>query len=100
MVDIPNAPTAWEFLWRWAWTAFARSLGPADLLSSALGALAAYLIGDSPPVMSELAWKIPVFSLAAVTMLRLAVAPYWIWRQEREDVVRLAKRLQPSLAII
>jgi hypothetical protein len=103
MADAPNAPSAGEFLWRLVWTAFSRSLGTADLISGALGALAAYLFRDSPAIMSDLAWQIPVFSLAAVTLIRLAAAPYWMWREEREEAVALAERsapVKPQLDIV
>jgi hypothetical protein len=96
MADTPNAPSAGEFLWRLVWAAFSRSLGTADLISGVLGALAAYLFRDSPTIMSDLAWQIPVFSLAAVTLIRLAAAPYWIWREERRKAVALAESSTPG----
>jgi hypothetical protein len=100
MVKEAAAPTVGEFLWRWVWTAFRRSLGLADAISGVTGALAAFLLGDSPTVMTDLAWQIPVFSLAVAMVARLAVAPYLIWRDEREAVLGLAEGLRPALALV
>ena len=97
----PAVPSAGEFLWRLVGTALSRSFGTADLISGALGALAAYLFRDSPDIMSDLAWQIPLYSLAAVTLIRLVAAPYWMWREEREEVTALSRGFRkPQLEIV
>lgn len=101
----PRTPTAAPYLWLWLWGAASRSVGAADLTAGLLGAVAAFVVprisGDaSQTVMSDLAWQIPVFTLAAVMFVRLALSPYWIWKREREEVIKLRERLAPRLEFV
>lgn len=44
--------------------------------------------------MTDLAWQIPVWTLAAVMLLRLILAPYWIYQQQREDIKNLELKIE------
>jgi hypothetical protein len=77
------------FYGKWLWVAFSKSLGIADLIASVIAAIAAVVVHYTPQaqrVMTDLAWQIPIWSLAAVALVRFLFAPYWIWRED-QDVI-------------
>jgi hypothetical protein len=89
-------------------TAFSRSLGQIDLwtgaFASILGLVDHYL--PQANIMTSYAWMIPVWALALVMLVRLLLAPYWMWKGDRaesdaqaQEIADLKGRLEPSVAI-
>jgi uncharacterized membrane protein len=79
-----------DYFWRWLKTAFTHSLGPIDLWTgmavAALGILDHYW--PQAQIMTAYGWQIPIWVLAAVMLVRLLCAPYWM---AQEDAAKLAK---------
>jgi hypothetical protein len=82
---------------KWLKTAFGQSIGPIDLYSG-LGAAAVTGIAHFLPAwegeLNNLVWQIPLWVAAAVVGVRLALAPYWIWRSQTEKIEALKLRLK------
>jgi hypothetical protein len=36
--------------------------------------------------VSDLAWQIPLGGLAAVTLGRILISPYWVWREQHDKI--------------
>ncbi len=75
----------------WFRRAFTESLGAVDLwtglVSAALGLADHYL--PRLQIMNSLGWEIPLWVLAGVLLVRLLVAPYWIWKEQQDELARL-----------
>jgi hypothetical protein len=55
--------------------------------------VAAHLLPDWGKALTDLLWQIPIWAVAAVIGTRLAVAPYWIAREQRQKIAELETRL-------
>src|SRR5258707_563955 len=83
-----------QFFFAWMRRAFTQSLGPIDLwaglLAAALGVIDHYW--PAGQLMSSLGWQVPVFALAAVMVVRLLLAPYWMAKDDAAKIARLEAR--------
>jgi len=80
-----------SFYWRWLKTAFTHSLGPVDLWTGLVVSIFGIVDHFLPQahIMTLYGWMIPVFALAAVMLVRLILAPYWMWREDQQSRNRL-----------
>jgi hypothetical protein len=85
-----------KFIRRWFKTALRHSVGVADLVSSTVAAAGAVITHYAPQateIWQEWAWQIPVWVLCGIVVVRLALAPYWIWQEDQEKIAIQAKQL-------
>lgn len=90
--------------------AFWHSFGVADFISTLLGItlpLVAKLFPKEGGAMSDLTWQIPLTALSAIFIIRLLLAPYWIYEESEEKSKQIAdekkaleKQLEPQLDIV
>lgn len=75
-----------SFYWRWLKTAFTRTLGLGDLATgiamAAVGVFEHYV--PKAEIMTTWGWAIPVYASVAVVVVRLLLAPYWMWLEDQE----------------
>ena len=67
-----------------------RPFGVADGIGVALGTLVPVMVRNFPAsesAVTELIWRIPIGMFASIGLVRLALAPYWIY-QERDEKAR------------
>ncbi len=79
----------------WIKKAFTKSFGIADLLSGfAAAGVAAWVhyYPETSKLMDTFSWQIPLWACAAVVAIRLLLAPYWIWCEERSKCEEEKKR--------
>ncbi len=74
--------------WRqWIGRAFSRSLGLGDLAGSLVGNAATVWVHYDPrwqSALADLRWQVPIFALGGALALRLLVAPYELWKQQKD----------------
>lgn len=78
-----------RYYWRWLKTAFNRALGVVDLWSGVAGAvitLLAHLLPEWRDTLNGLVWQVPLWSLATVMLVRLFLAPYWMWLEDDKKI--------------
>jgi hypothetical protein len=71
-----------QFYWKWLKTALSHSLGIADLCSSTAGAICGVLVHyvpESQSLVTNLTWQIPLWTLGAIVVVRMLLAPYWMF---------------------
>lgn len=82
--------------------AFTQSIGPIDLWTGLAGAVLAFIDHYLPHVqlMSTLGWQIALWTCVAVILARLALAPYWMAKEDKDKIIALRdeadKRQQES----
>ena len=67
-----------------------RPFGAADGIGVALGTLVPVMVWRFPAsesAVTELVWHIPIGIFASIGLVRLALAPYWIYK-ERDEKAR------------
>lgn len=77
-----------KYYWRVLRLAFTHSLGAIDLWTG-LGSGALGVLDHGLPqarLMTEFAWQIPLWALAAVMGLRLILAPYWAAKEDAAKI--------------
>lgn len=82
-----------RFLRLWVWRAVKRSVGLGDFIASLIGnvvTVLSHFAVFSQSSVSDLAWQIPLYGLAAAFVYRLAVAPYELWQEAEDRAVRSA----------
>ena len=75
-----------SFYWRWLKTSFRHSLGPIDLwtgLAASILGVAAHFLPDGEAAITALAWQVPLWALGLVMLVRLILAPYWMWKEDQ-----------------
>lgn len=90
------------FYWLWLKTAFRRSVGPIDLWSGLAGVIlngVGHYVPWVEQAMGNLSWQIPLWAAAAIVVVRLLMAPYWIWRDQKQRLDDLEARLTPRLSL-
>lgn len=84
----------WVFYWRWLKRAFWRAPGVVDGYLFAPG-LAVGLLAKEQPLLAgwlnDMWALVLVYALAFVTVGRLVLAPYWIWREDQEALGTLRR---------
>src|SRR6476646_1117919 len=72
------------FYWRWLKTAFRHSLGAIDLWTGLAGSVLGLIDHFWPDMrlMTAYGWQIPVWGLVSIMMMRLLLAPYWMWQED------------------
>lgn len=78
----------WKFYWRWLKTAVRHSLGPIDLWTGIIAsilAVAAHFLPGGEAVVFALAWQVPLWAFGLVIVVRLLLAPYWMWLDDETD---------------
>ncbi len=91
-----------DYVRLWARTAFSHAIGPIDLWSGVGGALLTaigHLFPRLEGTVNSLLWQVPLWAAGAIVVVRLCASPYWIWRDQRQEIVGLQQRLSPRLAI-
>lgn len=48
--------------------------------------------------MTTYGWQIVIWAVAGVVLVRLGLAPYWIWKEQQKHIVKLEEQLTPRLA--
>lgn len=82
-----------DFYIRWIKTTFRHSIGLIDLwtgLGAAMLGLADHYLPHAQ-LMTNYGWKIFIWALAAVIIVRLILAPYWIFDEDRKQISALKK---------
>jgi len=76
---------------RWLKSAFTHSLGPIDLWTGIAGAVLAVVDHYLPALqlMSSLGWQVAIWALAAVMLVRLVLAPYWMAEEDASTIKKL-----------
>jgi len=85
------------YYWRWLKKAFSfrRSFAVADGLAGAISIISPAIIlwlvpepssADVSQVITDLAWQIPLGVLGALTLGRLALAPYWMHQEKHQKL--------------
>ena len=78
------------FYGRWASMTLQRPFGVADGIGVALGTLVPVMVRLFPAsdsAVTELVWHIPIGIVTSIGLVRLTLAPYWIY-QERDEKAR------------
>jgi len=76
-----------SFAREWVSRSFHGSISKSDLLGSVVGnALTVWAHVDprSDTTVTDLSWQIPVFALAGTIALRLLIAPYGMWKEQKD----------------
>jgi hypothetical protein len=104
MVNFANdgSEKASSFYWTWFKAVFhykdgwhrpwAISAGIATALSIVIPAVA-HRWPELGKKMGDLAWEIPVFILAGMSSMRIALAPYWIYRDSQKEKLSLRESI-------
>lgn len=75
------------FYAEWLRRAFGQSINKGDYFSSVAGSVVTvithYLSPDAAHSLSALAWQVPLWGLAAAMALRLVLAPYELWKEQK-----------------
>lgn len=86
-----------SFYWKWVWLTVRQAPGISDLWAGIIAAVAAFVVTRLVPewtsVMSDLAWQIPLAVFAAVFLVRLLLAPYWIYLELQRGTDRIIGEL-------
>ncbi|WP_157083163.1 hypothetical protein [Novosphingobium lentum] len=80
-----RAPIHYAFLW--LKRSFHRSFGIGDAIAGGIGSAANIGLHFHPSwqsKMTEMAWQIPLFGLAAALLWRLLIAPYELWKEQKD----------------
>jgi hypothetical protein len=98
--NLPSAeqlPTSFGgFLWLWVKTALPPAWAWADGASFAIGLIALYLAKRHPEFaerMTDLSWQIPMALFVFILLMRLIVAPFSIYRAQREETETLRRNV-------
>lgn len=59
----------------------------------AILAIICHFLPNGEQIINRLAWQIPIWALASVMLVRLAMAPYWIWKKDQQEINELQKTL-------
>jgi hypothetical protein len=73
-----------QFLRLWFRQAFKRSISLGDLWGSLAGNIISIFLQFRPefqPMLKDLLWQIPIFSMAGAMAFRLMIAPYELWKE-------------------
>ena len=79
------------YCWLWLKTASTHSVGHIDLwigLTAAVLGVVDHYWPDAQ-IMTTYAWQIPIWMLAGVMLIRLLLAPFWIWQEQNKAMVAL-----------
>lgn len=82
-----------EYYWQWLRVAFRRTIGMGDGVGFLAGIIIPIILRFIPnwkPVMSELLWQIPLGVFGGIVLIRLSLAPYWIYKEKVAEVNRLS----------
>ena len=73
-----------RFFWLWLQTAFRHAFGRADAIAGFLGMslpALARLNSEWRDALAELSWQIPLGLFGGLFVVRLVLAPYWMYRE-------------------
>jgi hypothetical protein len=89
------------FYWRWLKTALRHSIGPIDLWTGLVAAILGLLDHYLPQagLMTSYGWQVPIWVLAAVILVRLLLAPYWMWQEDASKIATLGRSLQSQKSL-
>ena len=77
------------YIWRWLGAAFSHALGVIDLWAGLGGAVVAgiahFLPQEQAAELNSLAWQVPLWALGVVMLVRIVLAPYWLYRDLDSD---------------
>lgn len=82
-----------HYYFLWLKTIFTRLPGIVDLWSGIIGAIltiTSQYISNNSSLAQYFPW-IPVWVLAAVFVIRLILAPYWIWKEQKKNILEQNK---------
>ena len=92
-----------SFYSSWAKRTFFQSLGWGDGIASVAGSIATvithYLDQKTATSVTVWAWEIPVWGMAAAMALRIVVAPFEMWREQKTKGADTETKLQSALAL-
>ena len=80
----------------WIWVAFRHSWGITDYIGPVAGIIIAYLLPRYPQwgsTLIELTWQIPLGILGGLVIVRLLLAPYWMYKESRQRIKALKEKL-------
>lgn len=85
---------------RLAKTAFSRSIGPIDLWTGLVVALLGLVDHYWPQgeLMMTYGWEIPIWALAAVMLVRISLAPFWMSAEDTAKIETLSNALDNKRA--
>jgi len=85
------------YIWRWLGAAFSHALGVIDLWAGLGGAVVAgiahFLPQEQAAELNSLAWQVPLWALGVVMLVRIVLAPYWLYRDLDSDYSTLKGRI-------
>ena len=85
-----------KFYWKWIEVSVKPSFGLADGIGFVLGIAIPVVIHFVPrweTAMSNLAWQIPLGIFSTIFLIRLILAPYWIYKQQEVEISGLEGKL-------
>ena len=71
----------------------------ADGISAFAGAIVGAVIHFFPKTsdsLTPLVWEIPIGALATAMLVRVVAAPFWIWRDDQQEIGTLRSALAPA----
>jgi len=107
MHDSNHCDTWREFYWRWAKTTFEHPWSITETIATILALgfpLLAWL--DSrwhwfpvipEPTMNRLMWEVPIVILVVLSLIRIVLTPYWIYRDRHAAAVHRERELEQQL---
>ncbi len=81
------------FYWLWLSTAFRHSIWRGDGVAFLLGIaipIARNAVPNWESVMNELTWQIPLGVFGSIVLVRLILAPYWLYKEKVKEINRLS----------
>ena len=79
----------YQYYWRWCVLAFKHSFGFSDAIAGALGMAIPLLLrqilntSKAEAFLTDLVWQIPLGILSTLTIVRLGLAPYWMYKEDQ-----------------
>lgn len=82
------------FYLQWLCVAFTHSLGASDLVGAIIGVIAYFVYDWLGTLMIDVTLWIVIGILGGIVFIRLSLAPYWIYKKQKETIDILSQKVQ------
>jgi hypothetical protein len=86
-----------EFYWQWISKAFRHSISRVDGIAFFLGIFIPFLIRYYPGMeqkLQALIWQIPLSIFVIIVIVRLLLAPYWLYKEKQQEIINLKEQFE------